>query len=147
MSRSLDNLNLVSAELDYVASLECLSLGNDWLVERYTEVGSLLVGSQHVAFVGAVNLKRQTVSLRDESIAEVVVEMSVSGNEVYGLQLVSLDIFLDSQFLSLVVGTTVDDDTFLSLVAHNIAVLLQHVACESLYLKHILFFFCLAGPY
>ena len=73
--------------------------------------------------------------------------MSVSGNEVNGLQLVSLDVFLDSQFLSLVVGTAVDDDTFLGVVAHNIAVLLQHVACESFYLKHILFLFCLAGPY
>ena len=38
-------------------------------------------------------------------------------------------------------GTTVNDNTFFCFVAHNIAVLLQHVYRESFYINHILIFF------
>lgn len=63
-------------------------------------------------------------------------------NEVYRAQLVLVDVFLDGEFLCLGVCTTVDDDALLGLVANNIAVLLQHVACECFYLEHFFFSFC-----
>ena len=70
-----------------------------------------------------------------------MVEVAVGGDEVDGLQIVLADVLLDGEFFGLVVGSTVDDDTLVGLVAHNVAVFLQHVAGECFYVKHIILFF------
>ena len=53
---------------------------------------------------------------------------------------VLLYVFFDSKLLFLIISSAVDDDAFLGVVANHVAVLLQHVACEGLYIKHFFFF-------
>ena len=60
-----------------------------------------------------------------------MVQVSVGGKQVDGLQAVVFDVVGDCLALLGVEGAAVDDDAFLRLVAHHIAVLLEHVALEA----------------
>ena len=72
----------------------------------------------------------------DEAVAEVVVEVSVGGYQPDRCQLLTLNIVGNGLLLLRIEGTAVDDDGLIRLVAHHVAVLLQHIADECLYLNH-----------
>ena len=70
-----------------------------------------------------------------------MVEVTVRSDKMYGAQFVLVDVFLYGELLCLGVCTAVDNHALLCLVAYNIAVLLQHVACECFYIEHCFFSF------
>ena len=72
----------------------------------------------------------------DGVVPEVVVEMAVGTQEMYGFQLVAGQIVDNCRSLGIIVGAAVDDDCFAGFVAHYIGVLLQHVADKSLDINH-----------
>ena len=104
-------------------------------VELEELVGLLLVMSD-VVFVVLVQFHLQSIFIVDELIAEVVVEVAVGGQQVDGCEVVFADVFLDGCFLLRIVGSAVDDDTLAGFIADHIAVLLKHVAYETLDGKH-----------
>ncbi len=67
------------------------------------------------------------------TVAKVMVDVTVGGDEVLGLQLIVVDVLFDGLALFLVVGTAVDDDGLAGVVAHHVGVLADHIADKTLY--------------
>ncbi len=79
----------------------------------------------------------EPVGVMDGVDSKVVVNMSVGTEQVDGGEVVAEDVVLHGFALFLIPCATVDDDTFLAVITHHIAVLLQHVAHKSLDSYHI----------
>jgi hypothetical protein len=77
------------------------------------------------------NLGLQAVCFVNKNVAEIVVKMTMCGEEVYGFQLLVCDVTLNGRALFVVIGSAVDDDTFATVVADDVAVLLQRVAYDA----------------
>ena len=92
------------------------------------------------SLVFTMNLRLQSKLLVYGVVAKVVVEMSMSSHEVHRLQVVCSDIVYYGLSLFGIESSTVHNHTFLSFVAHNIAVFLQHIASEFLYIQHRLIY-------
>ena len=63
-----------------------------------------------------------------------MVKMAMGYEQVNGLELVLLDILCNSRALFRIEGAAIDDDAFLGLIAHHVAVFLQHVYLKSFYM-------------
>ena len=60
--------------------------------------------------------------------------MAMGHQEVNRLQLILFDVVDNGCALLRIEGTTVYDDTFLGFIAHNVAILLEHVDLKSFYM-------------
>lgn len=98
--------------------------------------GSLLGQTLNQRLVCRTYLYLQMVLLKEMGIAEVMVKMAVSSQQMDGFQLVFTKILVDSITLLVVIGTTVNDDTLATVVTHHIAVLLQWIHRKTIYLNH-----------
>lgn len=127
-----DDLQLMVAEGDDVVIFQQSADG--WLVfadiHAKETAGLVWHVFEQLAVLGA-NLGFQTVGFIKKNVAEIVVEMSVCGEEVYGFQLAVGDVTLNGRALFVVIGSAVDDDTFATVVADDVAVLLQRVAYDA----------------
>ena len=63
-----------------------------------------------------------------------MVKMTMGYEQVNGLELVLLNILCNSFALFRIEGAAIDDDAFLGLIAHHVAVFLQHVYLKSFYM-------------
>ena len=128
------------AEKDVLAGVESLDVSHDRLIQRHSEKCSLLVCGFNVFLIRAIYFEWNTERAGNECVAEVMVEVAVCGYKVLWGKSVLLYVFFDSKLLFLIISSAVDDDAFLGVVANHVAVLLQHVACEGLYIKHFFLF-------
>ena len=83
------------------------------------------------------NTGTQTELFKNGVVAEVVVKMSVSCQEVEGMQVVVLDIVDDRLPLFGVESPTVDDGRTPRFVTDDVAILLEHVANKCFYRYHV----------
>jgi hypothetical protein len=128
-------LQLVVAETDGVTVAEQPSGRGLGIVELYAkEIGGLVVQVLYQGLVFCANLYPQFVFLVDEGVAEVVVQMSMSCQQVDGLQMLPADIVYKGSAFFLIEHTAVDDDTLAARVAYHVAVFLQRVANNALYI-------------
>ena len=100
------------------------------------EGGSLLGQTLYQGLVCRTYLYLQMVLLKEMGIAEVMVQMAVSCQQMDGFQLVFTKILVDSITLLVIIGTTVNDDTLATVVTHHIAVLLQWIHRKTINLNH-----------
>lgn len=118
--------------------------GDDVVIFQQTSDGWLFVGDIHAKELLGVlwqvfeqfavtfaNLGLQAVCFVNKNVAEIVVKMTMCGEEVYGFQLLVCDVTLNGRALFVVIGSAVDDDTLAAFVADDVAVLLQGVAHDA----------------
>ena len=137
----LQYLQAVVAEADDLVGAEETAYGGVFAAERGADdalevVGD--VGDDEVVFLGGLHL--QTIGLVDGVDAEVVVPVAVGGEETDGLETLTADVVGDGAALVVVVGATVDDDTFEGVVADHVGILLKEVEGECLYTNHVFYF-------
>ena len=137
VSRSAHDGKLVSAESDAVAILQQTSYRGLLVRNLHAKQLSGVQGELlQQLLVFCTDFHLQTISAIDIGIAEVMVQMSVRGYQMDGLQLIVVDILANRLKFLVVVCPTIDDDTLAALVAHHVAVLLQRVALYSLNFEH-----------
>jgi hypothetical protein len=78
----------------------------------------------------------QSPCIIDGVDTEVMVEMAMGTQKVYGLEVVVVDVFYKCIALGIVVGAAVDDDALEAIIAHYISVLLKEIETEGLDVKH-----------
>ena len=137
MAGGFQHLQAVVAEADDFAGAEEAAYRGILATERGSDdalevVGD--VGNDEVVFLSGFH--PQTVRAVDGVDAEVMVPVAVGGEEMDGLQSETVDITGDGASLVVVIGATVDDDTFEGVVAHYVGVLLKEVEGESLDGEH-----------
>lgn len=133
----LNHLQLMMAKTDDVILLQERSYR--WLVVanlQTKESGSLLGQMLYQLLVVSADFYIQVVLPKEMSITEIMVQVSVSCQQMNGFQLLLAEILVDSLTLLWIKGTTVDDDTLLTVVTHHIAVLLQRIHFKTLYVNH-----------
>ena len=125
VSRSLQYLQFVVAKGDLLIFLEEMSYRRILYVEVHVvELAGLLYYAIHQVLVAFRHLHLQFEGIIYGIVAKEVVQVSVCGKQVLGLQSVVVDIADYGLSLFGVERSTVNDDTLLCLVAHHIAVLL-----------------------
>ena len=137
MTRCLHHLQSMVAKGDGVTIAK--QPANRWLVIadfHAKESCSLLWQALYQLLVCRTYLYLQMVLLKEMGIAEVMVQMAVSSQQMDGFQLVFTKILVDSITLLVIIGTTVNDDTLATVVTHHIAVLLQWIHRKTIYLNH-----------
>ena len=133
----LNHLQLMMAKTDDVILLQERSYR--WLVVanlQTKESGSLLGQMLYQLLVVSADFYLQTILLKEVGIAKVMIQVAVGSQQVNRLQLLFTEILVDSLTLLWIKGTTVDDDTLLTVVTHHIAVLLQRIHFKTLYANH-----------
>ena len=133
----LEDTELVVAEADDLAGEEITAYSRELALEFDADDGLELsreVGDEEIVF--SVYLYLQAVSVVDGVDAVVVVEVTVGGQQVDGLQAVGADIVEDGGALLFIIGAAVDDDAFFGLVAHHVGVFGEQVANEGLDVEH-----------
>ena len=136
MARGLDHLERVGAEGNGVVLLQVTAHGRLLVLGEllaHKLLGLLREGADE-RLVVLVKLHLQAPGVEHKLVANVVVHVSVGGQQVYGAQVVALYIVFDGLALSLKLCATVDDDSLLCLIAHHVTVLLYDVAYEAFYL-------------
>ena len=132
-----EDTELVVAEADDLAGEEIAAYGRELTLELDADDGLELarqVGDEEIVFFG--NLYFQAVVVVDGVDAVVVVEVTVGGQQVDGLQAVVADIVEDGGALLFIIGAAVDNDALLGLVAHHVGVFGKQVANEGLDVEH-----------
>ena len=81
-------------------------------------------------------LRFQSPRVEDGVDAEVMVEVTMGGQQMYGLEMIVVDIVDKGIALGIVVGAAIDDDTLEAIIAHHIGVLLKEIETECLDVKH-----------
>ena len=125
MSGRLQNLQLVMTEAYHFVGLEISAHGRILSFQRNADHSQELSGNvvdQETVFL--CNLRFQSVGMIDGVYAEVMVEVSVCTEQVYGFQSLVVYVLGDGRTLFFVVGTAVYDYTFLRVVAYYIGILL-----------------------
>ncbi len=133
----LEDTELVVAEADDLAGEEITAYSRELALELDADDGLELarqVGDEEIVFFG--NLYFQAVVVVDGVDAVVVVEVTVGGQQVDGLQAVVADIVEDGGALLFIIGAAVDNDALLGLVAHHVGVFGKQVANEGLDVEH-----------
>ena len=133
----LEDTELVVAEADDLAGEEKAANGRELALEFDADDGLELsreVGDEEIVF--SVYLYLQAVGGVDGVDAVVVVEVTVCGQQVDGLQAFVADIVEDGGALLFIIGAAVDDDAFFGLVAHHVGVFGEQVANEGLDVEH-----------
>ncbi len=132
MAGSVDDLQGEVAHTDDITMVESSTDGSLLLGELYATEGSHLFREMfHELQVLSKEFDLQGIFAEDGSIAEVMVEMAVSGKEVDRLQLVLMDVVEQGLLLLGVVGATVDDGAlFGGSIGEDVAVGLEGVKCE-----------------
>lgn len=133
----LNHLQLMMAKTDDVILLQERSYR--WLVVanlQTKESGSLLGQMLYQLLVVSADFYLQTILLKEVCIAKVMIQMTMGSQQANRLQLLLTEILVDSLTLLWIKGTTVDDDTLLTVVTHHIAVLLQRIHFKTLYVNH-----------
>ena len=133
----LEDTELVVAEADDLAGEEITAYSRELTLELDADDGLELarqVGDEEIVLGG--NLYLQAVVVVDGVDAVVVVEVTVGGQQVDGLQAVVADIVEDGGALLFIIGAAVDDDAFFGLVAHHVGVFGEQVANEGLDVEH-----------
>ena len=95
-----------------------------------------LMADVHEPLVGGSYLRLQAEFAPDGVVAKAMVEVAVGAEQMTGCEVVSTDIADYGFTFILEISAAVNDDGFAGLVAHNEAVLLQHVADKGLDGKH-----------
>ena len=135
VARSGDDLELVVAELDDLFIFEESANRRKLVIELHLIEGFCLLGeSLHQVFISCRYFRFQSELLIDGVVAEVMVKMAMGYEQVNGLELVLLNILSNSRALFWIKGAAIDDDAFLGLIAHHVAVFLQHVYLKSFYM-------------
>ena len=142
MSWGVEHTEGVTAEAGGIAVREQGAYwGTGWHATQIkTHHPALCVNVLNPGHVGGVSLWSQTVGRKDETCTKHMIEMAVGAELPYRLQLVVADIGFDGPELAVVEGTAVDDDAFVGLVAHYVAVFLKGINGKSLDVKHLLQF-------
>jgi hypothetical protein len=131
----VDDLQGEVAHTDHVTVVEECAGRYLFVSEAYaTEGGHLFREMFHELQVLSKEFDLQGIFAEDGSIAEVMVEMPVSGEEVDGLQLLFTDVVEQGLLLLGVVGATVDDGTlFGGSIGEDVAVGLEGVERKMMY--------------
>ena len=130
-----DDLELVVAELDDLFVFEESANRRKLVIELHLIEGFCLLGeSLHQVFISCRYFRFQSELLIDGVVAEVMVKMAMGYEQVNGLELVLLNILCNGRALFRIEGAAIDDDAFLGLIAHHVAVFLQHVYLKSFYM-------------
>lgn len=133
VTRRVDDLQLVGAEADALAVGEEVAYGRCGVpVVHAEEVAGLLRQVAHEELVGLMHLGLQLELVIERVVAEAVVQMAVGAEHMAQLQPVVAQKLTDGRALAVVVGAAVYHHCLATVVVDNIAVLLQHVALESL---------------
>ena len=132
---SVDDLQGEVAHTDSITMVESSTDGNLFLGELYATEGSHLFREMfHELPVLSKEFDLQGIFAEDGSIAEVMVEMTVSGKEVDRLQLLFMDVVEQGLLLLGVVGATVDDGTlFGGSIGEDVTVGLEGIKSKRLY--------------
>jgi len=142
MPRRFDNAQLMVAEGDEVAVLKRVS--DAWQGERKVamkEHAHLLRCLQIGRHLVGAHLWIEMISVGDELCAEDMVEMAVGAEQMAQHEFVFGQIGRNGRFLFGEESAAVDDDGLAGLVAHDIAILLNEVDFEMLYVQHIFYLF------
>ena len=132
VTRSLNNLELMAAELDDFVFLEEMIDRRELRIQLHLIEGLCLMSQPlHQLLIALSHFRLQAKLLIDGVVAEVVVKMAMGNEQMNRLQFVLTDILGDGIALFRIERSTVDDDAFLGLITYNIAVLLQHVDLKS----------------
>ena len=131
----VDDLQGEVAHTDHVTVVEECAGRYLFVSEAYATEGSHLFREMFHEFqVLSKEFDLQGIFAEDGSIAKVMVEMTVSGKEVDGLQLLFMDVVEQGLLLLGVVGATVDDSTlFGGSIGENVTVGLEGVERKMMY--------------
>ena len=136
VARCGNNLEGVVAELYFIAVIEIMSYGRHFAVKFHIERLCLFAKVLHQPAVTSRDLRLKAVLVGNKAVAEIVVKVAVSDQQVYRLQSIAVNILFDGLALLFIIGAAVNDDTLLCGVAHDITVLLQHVAGKTFDIYH-----------
>ena len=138
VTRGVENAQGMAAEGDGVFVGKVSAYGRHLHRQGDTEdIGGLLLHGFHQELVADMRLGFQTELTVDKSVAHTMVEVAVGTEQVDGVQTVVADILGDGDAFFLIHHAAVDDDSLVTLVAHHIAVLGEHITGETLDGNHI----------
>ena len=138
VARGLQYLKGVVAKPDGIVIVEESAYGRIFPAKWGTDDAFEVAGDVcDEVFVFFSRLHLQSKSLIDGVDAEVVVPVTVCGEEMAGGQSLAFDIVDDGLAFVLIIGSTVDDDTFERVVAHHVGVLLKQVESKCFDGDHI----------
>ena len=137
MARGAKYAKGMCAEGDNIAILQQSAYPWSFVRKLHAEeVASLFGQILYQLLVFGTDIDSQAVSMKDEYVAEVMVQMAMCCQQMNGRQLMVGDILLKGLMFLFVVRATVNDDTLLRLVAYHVAVFLQGVTLYTLNVKH-----------
>ena len=132
MTRSLNNLELMAAELDDSIFLEEMTDRRELRIQLHLIEGLSLMGQPlHQLLIALCHFRLQSELLVDGIVAEIMVEMTMGNEEMNRLQIVLSDILGDRLALFWIEGAAIYDDALEGVIADHVAVFLQHVDLES----------------
>ena len=137
VSRCVEHTQLMTAERDAVAIGKETPDGRCGTVVGHAEhVGCLLgqIGCKKLVF--GMQLGLETESIIDRIIAEAVVQMAVSAEQTYWLQVLIVQISHDGLAFAIEKGTTVNNNALPGLIADYISILLKQIELKSLDVQH-----------
>ena len=142
MPGRFDDAQLVVAEGDEVAVLKRVS--DAWQGEQKVamkEHAHLFCGLQIGRHLVGAHLGLKMIGVANKLCAEDMVEMAVGAKQMAQHEFVFGQIGRNGRFLFGEESAAVDDDGLAGLVAHDIAILLNEVDFEMLYVQHIFYLF------
>ena len=114
VTRSLNNLELMAAELDDFVFLEEMIDRRELRIQLHLIEGLCLMSQPlHQLLIALSHFRLQAKLLIDGVVAEVVVKMAMGNEQMNRLQFVLTDILGDGIALFRIERSTVDDDAFL----------------------------------
>ena len=72
----------------------------------------------------------------DGIVTEVMVHMAMCSEQMLRFQIILANIVDDSLSLLLIIGATVDDDAFLGIIIHHVAIFRDHIHLKSFDMYH-----------
>lgn len=137
MSRGVDHFQVVGSETDLVAVFQVVA---QWwymvVIADANHVTRLLVDIKQQFCIVNMNLWLKPKLIADGVHAKNMIHVAVSAEQVARLQLLFAHIVDNSLALGFIVGTAVNDDGFAGRIAHDVAILLQHIDAKALDVYH-----------
>ena len=137
VARGVNDLPGVGAESDGVAVGEITA--HRWHIQMdgdAQDLAGLQLHLLHEKTVVLMGPRLQSESFIDIAVAHAVVEVTVGTEQMTRGELMRADITDDGLTFFRIIGSAVDDDTIVGLVADDIAVLGEHITCKALDGKH-----------
>ena len=138
MAWGVENMQGVTAKGDDIVVSEIFVNGRHFHGQGDTKyVGCLLSHILHQKLIAHMRFGLQTEFTIDKSITHAMVKMSVCAEQMNRIQIVIADILGNGGAFVIVHHAAVDDDSLVSVVAHHITVLGEHITGETLDGDHI----------